>query len=137
MKTWGQTWLARLIWFTSLDRTALLLLIALALWITNAGANEFGNAQRRGCSEIARAFLAQHGMQIDAPKVFTTVPIKLAGWFDSGIVFVRNDRAEDCGVWVHEFVHAWQYQKGPAKSDEEWVERERQAVRVEMMWRGE
>jgi hypothetical protein len=45
MKTWGQTWLVRLIWFTSLDRTALLLLIALALWISNAGANEFGNAR--------------------------------------------------------------------------------------------
>jgi hypothetical protein len=122
-----------------LDAWSILLLIVLGLWISNAGANDFGNAQKRDCAEIARSFLAQHHMRLEtAPRVFLTVPIKLAGWFDSGIVFIRNDRQEDCGVFVHEFVHAHQYQvRGPARTQEEWYEREREAVRMEMMWRGE
>jgi hypothetical protein len=68
-----------------------ILVVVLALFLTKAGAEEFGGAQKRGCAEIARAFLAQHRMVLkESPKVFVTVPIKLAGWFDSGIVFVRG-----------------------------------------------
>jgi hypothetical protein len=142
----GGSWVERyrltaLFWslIRTLDAWTVLLLIVLGLWISNAGANEFGKAQQRDCAEIARAFLAQHHMKLEtAPRVFITVPIKLAGWFDSGFVFIRNDKQDECAVYVHEFVHAWQYQQyGPARTQEEWLERERQAVRVELMWRGE
>jgi hypothetical protein len=122
----------------TLDGWTVLLLIVLGLWLTNAGANEFGKAQQRDCAEIARSFLAQLGMPVSPPRVFVTVPIKLAGWYDSGIVFIRPDKAEDCAVYVHELTHHYQYLKhGPAKSHEEWLQREIEAVRVEMRWRGE
>jgi hypothetical protein len=122
----------------TLDAWSILLLIVLGLWLTNAGANEFGNAQKRDCAEIARSFLAQLGMPVSPPKVFTTVPIKIAGWYDSGIVFIRPDKAEDCAVYVHELTHHYQYLKhGPSQTHEEWIKREIEAVRVEMRWRGE
>jgi hypothetical protein len=121
----------------TLDAWSILLLIVLGLWLTNAGAQEFGNAQKRDCAEIARSFLAQLGMPVSPPRVFVTVPIKLAGWYDSGIVFIRPDKAEDCAVYVHEMVHHYDYiSKGPSKSHEEWIERELKAVRIEMQWRG-
>jgi hypothetical protein len=121
----------------TLDAWSILLLIVLGLWISNAGANEFGKAQQRDCAEIARSFLAQLGMPVSPPRVFVTVPIRLAGWYDSGIVFIRPDKAEDCSVYVHEMVHHYDYiSKGPSKSHEEWIERELKAVRIEMQWRG-
>jgi hypothetical protein len=122
----------------TLDGWTVLLLIVLGLWISNAGAQEFGAAQKRDCAEIARSFLAQLGMPVSPPRVFVTVPIKLAGWYDSGIVFIRPDKTEDCAVYVHELTHHYQYvTRGPAKSHEEWLQREIEAVRVEMRWRGE
>jgi hypothetical protein len=122
----------------TLDGWSILLLIVLGLWLTNAGANEFGKAQQRDCAEIARSFLAQLGMPVAPPRVFVTVPIKLAGWYDSGIVFIRPDKAEDCAVYVHELTHHYQYLKhGPSQTHEEWLKREIEAVRVEMRWRGE
>jgi hypothetical protein len=130
-----------LTWFWNLIRalgaTGVLLVVALALFATKAGAQEFGGAQKRDCTEIARSYLAQIGMVVPPPRVFTTVPIKLAGWYDSGIVFIRPDKVEDCAVYVHEMVHHAQYLKhGPAKTHEEWLQREIEAVRVEMRWRG-
>jgi hypothetical protein len=141
----GGSWVGRyrltaLFWslIRTLDGWSILLLIVLGLWISNAGANEFGKAQQRDCAEIARSFLAQLGMPVSPPRVFVTVPIKLAGWYDSGIVFIRPDKAEDCGTFVHELVHHAQYLKrGPSTSHEEWMRREIEATRIEMQWRGE
>jgi hypothetical protein len=134
--TWYRlsTWCLNLI--RTLDATLIVLLVVLGLWATNAGA-EFGNAQRRDCGEIARSFLARMGMAVDPPRVFTTVPIKVAGWYDSGVLFVRPDKVEDCGVWVHEYAHHAQYvMRGPATSYEEWIKREQEAARIELRWRG-
>jgi hypothetical protein len=104
----------------TLDGLGVLVVVALLLWASHAGANDFGNAQRRGCAEIAQAYLAQRGMKVDMPKVWTTVPIKLAGWYDSGNPFVRPDKAEDCAVYVHELTHHYQWLKrGPSQTHEE------------------
>jgi hypothetical protein len=142
MKNWLESRFLLLNWCWSLIRTldalGVLVVVALLLWASHAGANDFGNAQRRGCAEIAHAYLAQRGMKVDMPKVWVTVPIKLAGWYDSGNLFVRPDKAEDCAVFVHEMTHHYQYLKrGPAMSHEEWIAREIEAVRVEMGWRGD
>jgi hypothetical protein len=143
MKNWLENRYLLLNWCWSLIRTldalGVLVVVALLLWASHAGADDFGAAQRRDCAPIAHAYLAQMGMRLTSvPKVFTTVPITRPGWYDTGIVFVRNDKTADCGIYVHEFVHAYDYQQhGPATSQEEWLEREKHAVRVEMRWRGD
>jgi hypothetical protein len=112
------------------------LVLLMGLWLEARA--EFGGAQRRDCTALATAFLAQQGMKVTPPKVMTEVPIKMAGWYQDGIVFIRSDKREDCGVYVHEMLHHYQQQtRGPARDYEEWLRREQEAVRVEMRWRGE
>jgi hypothetical protein len=87
------------------------------------------------CLAPALAFLAQLGMAAPPPLVIADVPLSRPGFYSSGVLMVRGGTT-DCGVWVHELVHHWQFtQRGPAASLEEWERREEQARRVEVMFR--
>lgn len=56
--------------------------------------------------------------------------------YQYGTVVLRADA--DCGVVIHEMVHHRQFRDaGPALSRGEWVERESEARRLELLFRGE
>jgi hypothetical protein len=85
------------------------------------------------CSEIALSFLLSWGFNLTAPNVEIVPVLIRPGLYVDGTAYIREDRKADCGVWVHEYVHAWQEQAGSAKG---YYEREIEAHKIEMSFRG-
>lgn len=74
------------------------------------------------------AFLAALGCHPTASVEFAD-----RTYYQDGRIYLAADRAE---LWIHEGWHDCQYQKrGPATTREEWEARERDARRVELLWR--
>ena len=79
------------------------------------------------------AFLAALGCHPAAPVVVRP-DLPMFAYFDAGTVYVRD--AGDPAVLVHELWHACQYEAhGPAADAAERERREREARRVELIYR--
>lgn len=75
-------------------------------------------------------------LHIDPPALAYDPELKHRALYVWSTIIVRPDA--DCGVIVHELVHHRQFRDagGPAADAIEWLAREIQARRLELMWRG-
>ena len=75
-------------------------------------------------------------LHIDPPALAYDPDLKHRALYVWSTIILRPDA--DCGVIVHELVHHRQFRDagGPAADAIEWLAREIQARRLELMWRG-
>lgn len=79
-----------------------------------------------GCQWWAYSELKKANLKI---KVMPSVVVGERTFYRNGVVMLTN--TEDCRKFLHELVHAWQYQeRGAAKTESEWEERETEAQKI-------
>lgn len=109
------------------------ILFACVLWLLAGGLMRMARAEDM---QLACLRDAAQRLQIAAPALAFDPDLRYRAIYVYSTIIARPDA--DCGVLVHELIHHRQFRDagGPASDSREWIAREVNARRIELIWRG-